>query len=135
MRDLDHYIKLFSTDHTIGRTLVAQAIYAGRYGDADDPDTDKLREITRELPDRVLESSEATQIVRDAIDWRAHLERDPIPDWAIRAAIYDRGFTQPAFAEQVGVSLSAVEAWLSGRRNCSGPTAKIVRIIFKNSAK
>lgn len=131
MRDLKHYLKMFSSNPgaTFGRSIVAKAIYAGRYGYADNPDTDILREIVRGLPGDVA-AADAADTVSRRLDWTSYIEADPIPDWALKAAISERGLTQAGFADQMGVALRTVQDWAGGRRNCSGPTAKMARMIL-----
>lgn len=134
MRDLDHYLQLFAANPgaTIGRQIVALAIYAGRYGGADDPDT--LREIVRALPED-MPAADAAEIARRLSDWRAALTEDPIPAWALKSAISHRGLTQAEFASQMGVTLRAAQHWVGGTRPCSGASATLARIILQKGAK
>lgn len=129
MRNLQHYLNLFASSETVGRELVARAIYAGRYGDADNPNVDVLRDLTRELPE-TLTREEATEIARGSSAWRDFLDHDPIPAWALRLGIQAAGFTQAQFAEQIATSERTVRYWLAGERNCSGPTAIAVRMVL-----
>jgi ribosome-binding protein aMBF1 (putative translation factor) len=56
-----HYRQQFSDAETVGRELVARAIYAAQHGDADSPDRKALAALIREIPYEVIPQAEALQ--------------------------------------------------------------------------
>ena len=65
-RTAQHYREMFEDhDGTVGRSIVAKAIYAKRHGDPDDPDRDTLADITRSLPDKPIPAGDALEYLED----------------------------------------------------------------------
>lgn len=61
VRDADHYRALFAEAASIGTQLAARAIYAARFGHADDPEESELREIFRVVQLEFGESLTSTE--------------------------------------------------------------------------
>lgn len=79
------------------------------------------------------------------MDWRIEIEKEPIPPEALKAALaylVELGVVdnpskgKPAkgmawLARQLGVQANTVHAWLAGKNNLKGLSAKQVRAFFK----
>ena len=137
MRTTDHYRSLLSQADTIGRQLLARAIATARYGPADHK-TEIIAEIMREIGEEQVSRDDALALLDHQGHWKKSLRLDPIPSWAIQAALDElvdsgaidtgsRNRGQTWLARAVDVDPSTVRRWVSGASACRGTSARVVR--------
>lgn len=80
------------------------------------------------------------------VDWRSGLEQDPIPGWALNAALthlVDSGAIecgptakgQTWLAGRVEMNPSTVRRWVSGTTTLAGTTARVVRMEIEEALR
>lgn len=152
MRDKKHYLRLFKRADTAGAQLVARAVYAVRYA-PDIPwpepkvDPDILYGIAVEIgTDKEFSSEEAIALVERERHWRDALDEDPIPPWALKAALVhlvDSGAVEATtnnlgqtwLAEAAGVDPRTVRRWVSGERSLQKFAAEKVRSVIAEAMR
>lgn len=58
--------------------------------------------------------------------WREAIQDDPIPPWALRAALEEAEWTYEDLAQRIRSSRRAVQEWADGKRRCTGPASVAV---------
>lgn len=58
--------------------------------------------------------------------WREAIQDDPIPPWALRAALEEARWTYEDLAQRIRSSRRAVQEWADGKRRCTGPASVAV---------
>lgn len=121
MRDLHHFIELFDETDTVGDQILAEAVYAARHGDADEADPDDLRPLIREMPEVTPPDEAKNRVMAEAVGRACELLSDPDDP-------RDKG--RQALADRLDVHRNTVGAWVRRERNCTGPSAMMVRRII-----
>lgn len=106
-----HFRRLLAEHDTVARQLLARAIYSERYGDVDEIDSARVRDIARELDQEVYSSEEALALLEKT-------EPVGLPR-QLRELRRAAGLTQVQLAERVGIAQSQISGYESGARQPS----------------
>jgi DNA-binding transcriptional regulator YiaG len=139
MRGPEHYRELIRSSSTIGRRLLATAIYAELHGDSDQATKDELADIMRGLAESTPRD-EALALL-ESIDqgerpgWREALQHlDPPPAWAIRE-LRDSFGGATALADALNTNARTIRRWVAGDRQPRGPAVAALRLLARLNAQ
>jgi HTH-type transcriptional regulator/antitoxin HipB len=113
-----HYIETLQRHGTgtVGRRYAAEAIYAARYGAADDVNRDELRAIMSEIEEEVLDSAEVIALMMEQSRHKETIGRQ------LERARRAKGWTQADLGRAADVAQAKISEYERGKRTPSVET-------------
>jgi DNA-binding transcriptional regulator YiaG len=128
-----HYRELMAGQATIGRKLLARALYAERHGNSALAERQELADLARALPE-ATPVDDALALLddvdsEDGPDWRTAITQlDPPPAWAIRA-LRDAAGGEASLADALNTTSRTIRHWIAGDRRPRGPAVAALRML------
>jgi DNA-binding transcriptional regulator YiaG len=128
-----HYRELMAGQATIGRQLLARALYAERHGNSELAERQELADIARTLPEATPVDDALALLdeveTGESPGWRTAIAQlDPPPAWAIRE-LRDAVGGEAALADAMNTSDRTIRHWISGDRRPRGPAVAALRML------